>query len=239
VLLRCDFYGTPSVRSWFIFPFKNSKKKLLATICIRVCKIIVCFSVQVIFTDETTIELNIDRVTRVRRGPGETLLSCHTNPRAAFHTKVMFWGAVSIMGPGPLVAISGNITSAVYVDIVKTHLLPTAHAWFGDTEWLLQQDNAPPHTAKATRRAFSESGIHVLDWPPNSPDANCIENVWGLLKRMVHSHGTGSTRNDLIERVSDVWYNDNTFRDVCIRTVMSMPRRIQALCRSKGHVTKY
>ena len=49
----------------------------------------------------------------------------------------------------------------------------------------LQQDNAPPHVSRATNKFFSKKRLQVIDWPPNSPDLNPIENAWSVLKDKV------------------------------------------------------
>jgi hypothetical protein len=119
------------------------------------------------------------------------------------------------------------------------HLSPTAQAWYGDTNWILQQDNASCHTSAISRQAIAEMGIHLLPWPSNSPDMNCIENAWSLLKRKVYERGSGRTKEDVIFCALDIWNNDNQFRDSCIQLVHSMPRRIHALSKARGGFTTY
>ncbi len=61
---------------------------------------------------------------------------------------------------------------------------------YGDADFIFQQDLAPAHTAKGTKTG---SMVNVLDWPANTPDLNPIENLWGIVKRMM-SHQTQQCR---------------------------------------------
>ncbi len=51
--------------------------------------------------------------------------------------------------------------------------------------WYLMQDNDRAHTSKETIKWLKDHGVQVIEWPAFSPDLNCIENLWGLMKRQV------------------------------------------------------
>jgi hypothetical protein len=116
----------------------------------------------------------------------------------------MFWGCVSVLGTGCLVPIKGNLASAQYIDIITTHLLPTARAWYGNDNWLLIQDNAPCHNSKMTRQFLNQANIRVIPWPSNSPDMNIIENIWHILKSRLYRQGSGKTRNEVIAKAMQI-----------------------------------
>lgn len=186
------------------------------------------------------VELQMSNTTFVRRPAGQRMsprfIQCHRG----YPVKVMFWGCISIYGPGCLVPVEGNMDSDKYVGILKSSLLPVAEAWFGDEEWFFQQDNARCHTSRKTHQHMQSMDLQTLDWPPNSADLNCIENVWAFLKKKVRARlDEAHDRLTLIQLCLDIWNNDVSFIDMCRNVVLSMPNRLSALRHSRGSSTDY
>ena len=50
---------------------------------------------------------------------------------------------------------------------------------------VFQQDLDSKHTAPAAQRFFNENNVTLLDWSPQSPDINVIENLWELVDQKV------------------------------------------------------
>ena len=92
----------------------------------------------------------------------------------------MVWGAMSATGVSPLCFLKGTMNSAIYLEVLENFLVPAAEELFGDADFIFQQDLAPPHSAKTTKRWFSDDGIEVLDWPANPPDLN-PKKIYGAL----------------------------------------------------------
>lgn len=125
-------------------------------------RISISYIFQVILTDETTVQVDCNKVQVVRRGPNDPILPAHLQQQLGYPIKIMFWGCISVLGPGCLVPVIGTLRSAEYIDILQTHLLPIANAWYGDDVWYLQQDNASCHTSVQTRAALRNMHIHDL-----------------------------------------------------------------------------
>ncbi len=53
---------------------------------------------------------------------------------------VMIWGAVTSAGVGPLCFIKSKVNAAVYQEILEHFTLPSAEKFYGDADFLFQQD---------------------------------------------------------------------------------------------------
>jgi len=88
-----------------------------------------------------------------------------------------------------------NITSEEYAVVMRETLLPGGRRLFsqggGQASWTFQQDNDPAHKpAVSSLKAWNSqhgASVQFLEaWPPNSPDLNPIENVWGWMEGQVN-----------------------------------------------------
>ena len=49
----------------------------------------------------------------------------------------------------------------------------------------LVHDNAPAHKSAWTSRKLEAWGVRTVEWPPESPDLNPIELIWGSMKSFI------------------------------------------------------
>ncbi len=106
----------------------------------------------------------------------------------------------------------------------------------GNRGLILQQDNAPPHISRATKRFFQDERVDVLEWPPNSPDLNPIENAWSFLKDRIGIRCPKSLQ-ELESIACEEW--DKLPKTLLINLIDSMPRRIAEVIIRKGEKADY
>ena len=71
---------------------------------------------------------------------------------------------------------------------------------FWGSDSYFQQDNAPCHTSRIVREYLAENDVLTLDWPPQNPDINIIENIWHIIKRKLHKNAEYiKNKQDLID----------------------------------------
>ncbi len=135
--------------------------------------------------------------------------------------------------------MNGNINSAKYIKMLEDNFLSDAESL--DIELknvIFQQDNASCHVSKMTKEWFKQQKITLLDWPPQSPDMNPIENVWDYLDCQVRK------RQSEIKNLADLWRvwrksQKKIDPEYIKKLYKSIPRRISALKISNFDATKY
>ncbi len=141
-------------------------------------------SSKVLFSDKSTFCISFgNQGPRVWRKSGEAQNPCCLKSSVKFPQSVMIWAAMSSAGFGPLCFLKSTVNAAIYQDILEHFMLPSADKFYGDADFIFQQDLAPAYTAKGTKSWFSDHDVTVLDWPTNSPDLNPIKNLWCIIKR--------------------------------------------------------
>ena len=115
----------------------------------------------------------------------------------------MVWGSMCYHGVGSLVRLEGRVNANDYQEVLEQYMLNDADSFIGD-DFVFQHDNAPIHTACSTRQWLRDNNVTVLEWPPNSPDANPIENLWRDVKTAANRHHP-RMQEELWEAVSEAW----------------------------------
>ena len=195
---------------------------------------------RIVFTDESRFLLRpVDGRIQVWRRRTEALRQELVTETTAFGGgSVMVWGAICSEGRSPLVVLRRTLNGEGYREILENHLLPWTEQQLGapQTEWRLQDDNAPPHRCQAVQRLLEESNIRRIDWPARSPDLNPIEHLWDELGRRVRQRGPTSIAQ-LASVLKEEW---EAIPQQRIRhLILSMPRRLRQIILTRGGHTAY
>lgn len=192
----------------------------------------------VIFSDESQIVVGNDNRIFVWRKKDEGYRPDCVCPRSQRKLSVMIWGCITYNGVGTICCVDGIINAVKYIQILEDNLWPVIARHFANDRYVFQQDNAPVHKARVVSEYFENNNISTLEWPPQSPDLNIIENVWLKikikLKSMVHNI---NNKNQLYEAITDVWRSlDTEYIQSLYNTI---PDRLKEVRKAKGNITKY
>lgn len=150
---------------------------------------------------------------------------------------VMVWAAISYNGPVSITVLEGKQTAQSYKTLLEMERSNITEK-MQDSNWILQQDNAPIHTARLVKTWLEDEHIVVLPWPACSPDLNIIENVWGWLVKQIYEGGRQfDSRNQLIEAIKAAW--EQLSLDYIRRLYESLPRRLCEVLENRGGHTHY
>ena len=101
--------------------------------------------------------------------------------------------------------------------------------------WVLQHDDAPPHTARSTKKFLEDNKIQILDWPACSPDLIPIENCWGLMKKRIEKMDSRKI-DEWKGKILKVW--DEITQETLENYFESLPRRLQMCIDANGATIK-
>jgi transposase len=198
---------------------------------------------RVIWSDETTVRTNpVSKELYVVVHNSSRREEMPINPQIqGGGISVMFWGCFSKLGLGSLVALEGNQNADSYIETLDTYLIDellAAEEELGH-KMTFMQDNAPCHKAKRVTEFLAHNNVSVLDWPPQSPDLNPIENLWAIVKRLRTKKFPKfpTTREELIDQVMETW--DEITPELLNTLADSATSRLALCLKMDGKNTKY
>ena len=154
----------------------------------------------VIFTDECTVQLDHHGRLCFRRKNEPRVLK----QRPKHPAKVHIWGGISIKGATRVVIFTGIMNAQRYAKILESSLVQFLSKYFPEGH-RLQQDNDPKHRSKYIENFFQRNNIRWWKTPPESPDLNPIENIWGSLKQYLRSTYKPSNLEELKAGIQQFW----------------------------------
>ncbi|CAL6056359.1 Transposable_element Tcb2 transposase [Hexamita inflata] len=120
----------------------------------------------------------------------------------------MFWGGIFVGGRTDLIEVQGNMDADLYIEMLRTLVLPELNTAFPNQEFIFQQDGARCHTAKKTILFLEGEGLDIIEnWPPQSCDASPIEAVWSWMKLKLDATPLEErdTKEKFAQCIVDIW----------------------------------
>ena len=124
----------------------------------------------------------------------------------------------------------------LYVEILDKTLLPFLHEVFPHGHRFMQ-DNDPKHTSRRAQAFFEDNDVCWWKTPPESPDANPIENLWHELKEFIRREVKPQTKDQLVQGIVDFWRTVD--RNKCIKYIRHLRKVIPKIIEVEGAATGY
>jgi transposase len=160
-------------------------------------------------------------------------------------SSAMVWAAFSSTRRVKLAFVPKKMNSIQYQFVFEQCLIPF-YRRNPNRNFIFMQDNAPIHVSRTRRvRGVIRTGtldwlqardIPVLEWPPNSPDLNPIENLWGILVRRIYAENKQyQSVKELKKAIVRAWHGID--QETIDNLVLSMENRIfQVINRNGGPI---
>ena len=134
----------------------------------------------------------------------------HRVMKTKFPATVMVFGVVSSEGhimPPHIFEVGLKVNTKVYLDVLKSVVIPWCNQVAGGKPWVWQQDLAPAHKSKETQAWLQKECYDFVpfsNWPPSSPNLNLLDYfVWSYVENITNmtSHNTKASLIAAIRRV--------------------------------------
>jgi hypothetical protein len=182
----------------------------------------------------------MSRQIRVWQKPHEAYASKYLAPTfKSCRSSMMVWGAFTSFHKSPLVLmLEDERTTNDFIQDVYNGTLSAFYVMHNHPHHLtLMEDGALVHRSKLAQQWRIAYGIQKLDWPPNSPDLNPIENLWKLVKYLLRHHNRSRNKQEMMQTIEEIW--NEVSMEQLQNLIASMPRQIEAIISAKGGSTKW
>lgn len=189
------------------------------------------------WTDEVTIQNHANFKSKVftknKRTDGENF---QQSAGITNKFKVNVWGYISY-NKCEIYRIDGKFDRASYMKILRDQGAVDSMLQGGVTK--IQQDNLRTHHVPEVTSFIDSKLLEIMIFPVYSPDIAPIENIWGILKRMVHDKLMTKQVIDedgLWDLIQECW---NKIPIIVIQhTIDSMPKRCELVIKNCGEISK-
>ena len=202
----------------------NKKKRLVW--CREQLRVNEAFN-DVIVTDECTVQLDSHSHLCFRKEHQPRVLK----QRAKHPAKLHIWGGISKRGAISIVMFSGIMNAERLKSVLEVGLLPFIHNHFPGGH-RLYHDNDPKHASHLIEDFFEEQQVHWWPTPPESPDLNPIENVWGSLKQYLRNFYKPRNLEQLKNGIQQFWATLSP--SVCTRYIQHLDKVIPKVVQVQG-----
>ena len=130
--------------------------------------------------------------------------------KTKFPATVMVFGVVSSEGhimPPHIFEVGLKVNTKVYLDVLKSVVIPWCNQVAGGRSWVWQQDSVPAHKSKETQAWLQKecyNFVYFSHWPLFFPDLNSLDDfVWSYIENITNmtSHNTKASLIAAIHRV--------------------------------------
>ncbi len=142
----------------------------------------------------------------------------------------MIWGGISVRAKTEITIVKSTIDSLAYQDILNENMIVEMNIHYPD-DWYFMQDNASCHTSRSTREWLESKGVRIIEWAANSPDLNPIENIWGMMKKIIEQEdpvGLEAFKRLVLKLWADIGHS------ALESFINSMPQRLEKVIAAKG-----
>lgn len=152
--------------------------------------------------------------------------------------RVNVWAVISHERIEFISKVSNKFNSQKYLELLE-QVVPMTRNNIPNVIWM--HDNVRFHRTEMIEQYFERMGVQKMKWPPQSPDMNPIENLWGLISQklnvMVDEDGNAKTPEELFERIVDCAADISP--EILTNLYTSLPNRWKLVLEKNGGPTRY